>query len=191
MTLRPVIAAAIVDSLAAPTHLLCAARAYPEELRGKYELPGGKIEDGETPENALRREIREELSIDLTLGDEVLTDSGEWWPLMNGRLMGVRLAEIAFTTSAPHPHRESVIKSHDSHTAHEKTLPTHHVHSPSPSDPRSPSHALAGRQVPRLGDSHIELRWVPLESTDTLNWIDADFDIIRQIQEICRARPRH
>ena len=44
---RPVVAAAIVDSLENPTVLLACSRAYPEELRGLFELPGGKIEDGE------------------------------------------------------------------------------------------------------------------------------------------------
>ena len=49
MSPRPVVAAAIVDSLRAPTRLLCAARAYPPQLRGRYELPGGKLEHGEAP----------------------------------------------------------------------------------------------------------------------------------------------
>ncbi len=44
---RPVVAAAIVDSLEHPTELLACSRAYPQELRGQFELPGGKIEEGE------------------------------------------------------------------------------------------------------------------------------------------------
>ena len=38
---RPVVAAAIVDSLEHPTELLACSRAYPQELRGQFELPGG------------------------------------------------------------------------------------------------------------------------------------------------------
>ena len=66
---RPVVAAAIVDSLEHPTVLLACSRAYPQELRGQFELPGGKIEEGEDAAAALEREIVEELGAHLRVGE--------------------------------------------------------------------------------------------------------------------------
>lgn len=97
---RPVVAAAIVDSLDHPTKLLCAARAYPNQLRGQFELPGGKVEIGESPTRALHREIQEELATQLTLGTEIPHPMGAW-PILEGRTMRVWFAQIA--VGAPMP----------------------------------------------------------------------------------------
>jgi len=98
---RPVVAAAIVDSLSEPTMLLACSRAYPQELRGQFELPGGKVEDGEHPTVALTREIAEELGASLTIGERVCPEGGQWWPILGGRVMGVWLAEVAPGSPAP------------------------------------------------------------------------------------------
>lgn len=93
-TPQPIVAAALVDSLANPTLFYAASRAYPAELRGQYEFPGGKMENNETPQAALEREIYEELRVHIRIGAEVTQPNGSWWPLANGRLMGVWLAEV-------------------------------------------------------------------------------------------------
>ena len=53
--------------------VLIAQRAPEDNLAGKWEFPGGKIEPRETPQECLKREIREELDVDI----EVLDFFGE------------------------------------------------------------------------------------------------------------------
>jgi len=49
--------------------ILIARRPGQDELAGLWEFPGGKMEAGESPEECLRREIREELALTITVGD--------------------------------------------------------------------------------------------------------------------------
>lgn len=49
--------------------VLVGQRPENNSLPGQWEFPGGKIEMGESPEEALARELKEELDIDATVGD--------------------------------------------------------------------------------------------------------------------------
>lgn len=49
--------------------ILIARRARGQKSEDKWEFPGGKIEPGETPEEALKREIMEELSLEIKVGE--------------------------------------------------------------------------------------------------------------------------
>lgn len=49
--------------------VLIAQRAPGENLAGKWEFPGGKIEPGETPQECIKREIREELAVEIEILD--------------------------------------------------------------------------------------------------------------------------
>ena len=67
-----VVAAVICDSIEHPTKIFATQRGY-GEFKGKWEFPGGKIEAGETPQQALIREIREELAVKIEVGDLIET----------------------------------------------------------------------------------------------------------------------
>ena len=51
--------------------VLVCQRTRHQSMPLKWEFPGGKIEDGEQPRDALRRELEEELGIDAHIGEEV------------------------------------------------------------------------------------------------------------------------
>jgi len=51
--------------------LLVCQRTRHQTMPLKWEFPGGKIEEGEQPRDALRRELEEELGIHATIGDEI------------------------------------------------------------------------------------------------------------------------
>jgi 8-oxo-dGTP diphosphatase len=51
--------------------LICQRTKY-QPMALKWEFPGGKIEPGEQPRVALRRELEEELGIEATVGDELV-----------------------------------------------------------------------------------------------------------------------
>ena len=63
-----VVAAVIRDG----DKIFSTARGY-GEYKGWWEFPGGKIEEGETPQQALVREIREELTAEIVVGDLIKT----------------------------------------------------------------------------------------------------------------------
>jgi len=66
--MRQVVAALIVQ---ADGKILICQRTKHQPLALKWEFPGGKIEDGEQPRDALRRELEEELGITARVGDEI------------------------------------------------------------------------------------------------------------------------
>jgi 8-oxo-dGTP diphosphatase len=68
MTENVVVVAAAIVAATPPQRLLVAQRSYPPELAGRWELPGGKVEPGEGEREALRRECREELGVDIEVG---------------------------------------------------------------------------------------------------------------------------
>ncbi|MFJ4811493.1 (deoxy)nucleoside triphosphate pyrophosphohydrolase [Streptomyces longwoodensis] len=90
-----VVGAALFDG----GRLLAARRSAPPDLAGRWELPGGKVEPGERPEDALVRELREELGVD---AEPLASVPGEW-PLRSPYVLHVWTARLRPGSAAPAP----------------------------------------------------------------------------------------
>ncbi|MEV4895672.1 (deoxy)nucleoside triphosphate pyrophosphohydrolase [Nonomuraea sp. NPDC055795] len=91
-----VVAAVIVSD----GRVLAAQRAEPPALAGGWEFPGGKVDPGEGEEEALVRECREELGVEISVGHRVGGD----WPLSPGYVMRVWLATLEAGTPVAKEH---------------------------------------------------------------------------------------
>ncbi|TNC21301.1 (deoxy)nucleoside triphosphate pyrophosphohydrolase [Amycolatopsis alkalitolerans] len=91
--MRVIVGAAIVRGDA----LLAQQRAYPPEVAGRWELPGGRVEPGETEAEALRRECVEELGVEVTVGDRV----GDDVPLRANLVLRVYAASLDDPSAQP------------------------------------------------------------------------------------------
>ncbi|MFI5932906.1 (deoxy)nucleoside triphosphate pyrophosphohydrolase [Actinoplanes sp. NPDC051494] len=82
---RVIVAAVIVTD----GRVLACERSAPPEVAGRWEFPGGKVEPGETDEQALARECAEELGVRVEVGARVGPDV----PLAHGRAV-LRVFEV-------------------------------------------------------------------------------------------------
>ena len=85
-----VVAAAVVIQNG---RVLLTRRADGQHLAGMWEFPGGKLEDGESPEEALVRECREECGIEVEVG-EILDVTHHRYPAKAVLLLFYRLSLI-------------------------------------------------------------------------------------------------
>lgn len=95
--MRVVTAAVIIED----GRLFLARRPPGYNLAGLWELPGGKVEDGETPQECLVRELREELATDAKVGEVLATTEYEY---AHGcfRMLALRTARLSEFTLLAH-----------------------------------------------------------------------------------------
>ena len=103
-----VVAAVICDNIKEKNKIFATARGY-GELKGGWEFPGGKVEPGETPQQALVREIMEELDTEIKVGEWIDTIEFDyptfhlsmdcfWCQLVRGNLELLEAAEARWLT---------------------------------------------------------------------------------------------
>lgn len=91
----PVACAVIYRSDLGELEILAAQRATGEKFEEQWEFPGGKVEPGESFEEAVRRELREELGVDLVLGEQLIGElAGGGWDMGNGYILYPFFAEL-------------------------------------------------------------------------------------------------
>ncbi len=81
--------------------MLAARRSRPLEIAGRWEFPGGKVDPGEQPLEALHRELKEELGVTVQVGDEIVGPDNGAWIITEKHVLRLWYAQL--TSGTPQP----------------------------------------------------------------------------------------
>jgi 8-oxo-dGTP diphosphatase len=94
----------VAGALVRGSSVLLAQRRRPPELAGLWELPGGKVAAGESERAALARELREELGVEVSVGDRLGDD------VALGDALVLRAYLVTQTGGALHAHDHGALR---------------------------------------------------------------------------------
>ncbi|MFD9894990.1 (deoxy)nucleoside triphosphate pyrophosphohydrolase [Amycolatopsis sp. NPDC059027] len=86
--------------------LLAQQRAWPERHAGQWELPGGRVEPGESDVDALARECLEELDVAVSVGERVGGDV----PLGSAKVLRIYAAKLVSSGDEPRAVEHSAVR---------------------------------------------------------------------------------
>lgn len=147
-----VVAAIIHD---AEGHVFATQRGY-GEWEGWWEFPGGKMEAGEGPEEALRREIWEELETRVAIERLVTTVEWDYPKLANGR-----------ACSRSEDSKQALVSSRSTAAFH-LTMHCYWCHVES---------------GPLTLKEHEAARWLAADELESVKWLPADLQVLKKIRE--------